>query len=194
VQDDNPGRSRGRNAAGAGESHDSGETATHDEPLALTDERPGRQMGQGVKKAGQALSAGFDAISDDAGGIATAVAVGVGAALLEAELIPGILVGAGAVLLGKMFPQVRNAMRPMVKSAVGAGLALADKAREMMAEANEQMQDVVAEVRSERDQQRSARPGSTARSGGTDAAEHEPQAQHDEKSAHGSDAADAQVH
>ena len=72
--------------------------------------------------------------------------------MIEAELIPGIAVGAGAVLLGMMFPQVRRAMRPVLKTAVRAGMAVTDKAREMAAEAGEQVQDVIAEVQSEREQ------------------------------------------
>jgi len=93
-----------------------------------------------------------DTLADNVGSVATAAAVVVGAALIEAELIPGIAVGAGAVLLGMMFPQVRRAVRPVLKTAVRAGLAATDKAREMAAEAGEQVQDVMAEVRAEREQ------------------------------------------
>jgi hypothetical protein len=188
--DDSQGRSSHRGAAGAGSDESQLDEGSQGEPLALTDQRAGQALGQGVKQAGRALSAGIDAISDDAGGIATAVAIGVGAALLEAELIPGILIGAGAVLLGKMFPQVRSAVRPMVKGVVGAGLAMADKAREMVAEANEQVQDMVAEVRSERGEQRTA-TGSQRQTAAGQREPHEPQ----ERTAHGNDAADtAAVH
>ncbi|MCW7538728.1 DUF5132 domain-containing protein [Aquabacterium sp. A7-Y] len=91
-----------------------------------------------------------DDIAGNVGSVGTAVAVGVGAALIEAELIPGILIGAGAVLLGKMFPQVGQTLRPVVKTVMRAGLAVTDKAREMAAEAGEQVQDMVAEVQTER--------------------------------------------
>lgn len=93
-----------------------------------------------------------DTLTDNVGSVATAATVVVGAALLEAELIPGLVIGAGAVLLGMMFPQVRHAVRPVLKTAVRAGLTVVDKAREVAAEAGEQVQDVVAEVRSEREQ------------------------------------------
>ncbi len=83
--------------------------------------------------------------------IATVAAIGIGAALIEVELIPGILIGMGAVLAPKIFPRLGNALRPLVKSAVRAGYALADKTKELAAETSEQLQDIVAEVKSESD-------------------------------------------
>lgn len=105
-----------------------------------------------VHTASHLVTRGKDAISDDAGGIAAAVAVGLGAALMEAELLPGILLGAGAMLLGRVFPQLNEGIRPMLKSAIGASLSLTDKTRSLFAEATEQVHDVVAEVRAERQQ------------------------------------------
>jgi len=110
-----------------------------------------------------------DTLTDNVGSVATAAAVVVGAAVVEAELIPGIVVGAGAVLLGMMFPQVRRAVRPVLRTAVRAGMAVTDKARELAAEAGEQVQDVIAEVQSEREQRgmrsRRAPPRGTGRRG-----------------------------
>jgi hypothetical protein len=103
-----------------------------------------------IGSAAEAVKAVPDALAGDGAGLAAAVAVGVGAALIEIELLPGILIGAGAVLLARRFPQIGQALKPAVKSAIGAGLAMSDKARRVMAEASEQVQDVVAEVRSER--------------------------------------------
>jgi hypothetical protein len=80
----------------------------------------------------------------------TAVAVGGAAVALEAELLPGILIGAGAMLLGRMFPQIGGVVRPVLKTAVRAGYALTDTARGALSEANEQFRDVVAEVEGER--------------------------------------------
>ena len=99
-----------------------------------------------------------DGVFENVGSVSTAVAVGVGAALIEAELIPGILIGAGAVLLGRMFPQIAATLRPVVKTAIRTGLVMADKAREVAAEAGEQVQDMVAEVQAERAQAEEARP------------------------------------
>lgn len=95
--------------------------------------------------------------------IATVAAIGIGAALIEAELIPGILIGVGAMLAPKFFPRLGNAIRPLVKGAVRAGYALADKTRELAAETSEQFQDIVAEVKSEAEPGPSiAAPGSNS--------------------------------
>jgi len=84
--------------------------------------------------------------------IATVAAIGIGAALIEAELIPGILIGIGAMLAPKLVPKLGSALRPLVKSAVRAGYALVDKGRELAAETGEQLQDIVAEVKAEHEQ------------------------------------------
>jgi hypothetical protein len=76
---------------------------------------------------------------------ATVVVVGVGAALLSAELLPGMILGVAAMML----PGVGKHMRPMLKSTVKAGYSAMRKTREMMAEASEQVQDMLAEARSE---------------------------------------------
>lgn len=83
--------------------------------------------------------------------VATIAAIGIGAALIEVELIPGILIGIGAMLAPKFFPRLGTALRPIVKGAVRAGYALVDKGRELAAETSEQLQDIVAEVKSEQD-------------------------------------------
>lgn len=84
--------------------------------------------------------------------IATVAAIGIGAALIEAELIPGILIGIGAMLAPKLVPQLGSALRPLVKSVVKAGYSLAEKGREIAAETSEQIQDIVAEVKAEHEQ------------------------------------------
>ena len=91
--------------------------------------------------------------------IATVAAIGLGAALIEAELIPGILIGIGAMLAPKFFPRLGNAIRPLVKGAVKATYALADKTRELAAETSEQFQDIVAEVKSEAEPSAVVTPG-----------------------------------
>ena len=88
--------------------------------------------------------------SNDLGSrIATVAVVGLGAALIEAELIPGILIGAAAMLVPGLAPRLGKALRPLVKQTIRAGYAVAGRARESMAEMGEQMQDIVAEVKSE---------------------------------------------
>jgi Protein of unknown function (DUF5132) len=83
--------------------------------------------------------------SDAVGKIATIAVIGVGAALISAELIPGMLIGLAAAFVPGLGPK----LRPMIKSTIRAGYAAVHKTREMVAEASEQMQDVVAEARSE---------------------------------------------
>jgi Protein of unknown function (DUF5132) len=81
--------------------------------------------------------------------VATVALVGLGAALIEVELIPGILIGAAAMAMPNLLPKLGKALRPLVKETVRAGYSLADRARESVAEVGEQFQDMVAEVKSE---------------------------------------------
>jgi hypothetical protein len=114
-----------------------------------------------------------DRLVEDVSSVTAAAAVGVAAAVIEAELLPGILIGAGAMLLGKMFPRLTRGLRPVAKMIIRAGIAVTDKTREMVAEAGEQVQDMAAEVRAERAQTadqrartRAARRGTTAEAAG----------------------------
>ncbi len=81
--------------------------------------------------------------------LATAALVGAGLALLEPEFIPGMLIGAGALLAPKILPGLGGMLRPMVKGVVKAGYAATMTVREAVAEAGENMQDIVAEARAE---------------------------------------------
>lgn len=93
-----------------------------------------------------------DRLVEDVSAVTTAAIVGTAAAVIESELIPGILIGAAAMLVGKMFPRVTSGMRPVAKMIIRAGIAVSDRTREVVAETGEQLQDMVAEVRAERDQ------------------------------------------
>ena len=81
--------------------------------------------------------------------VATVALVGLGAALIEVELIPGILLGVAAMMAPDIMPKLGRILRPMVKGTVRAGYAFAERTREVVAEAGEHMDDIVAEVRSE---------------------------------------------
>jgi hypothetical protein len=89
--------------------------------------------------------------------IATVAAVGLGVALIEVELIPGMLIGVAAVLAPSLLPKIGNALRPVFKYAVRAGYAIAERTKQAVSEASEQVQDIVAEVQSE---QGTVSPGS----------------------------------
>jgi hypothetical protein len=93
-----------------------------------------------------------DAEDDDF--VASAVTVGVvfvGAALIEATLIPGMIVGAAAVLAPKYLPKIGAGLEPIVKCAVRGAYKFGQKAREVVAEAQEHMNDIVAEVNAEQE-------------------------------------------
>jgi hypothetical protein len=77
--------------------------------------------------------------------VATIAVVGVGAALISTELIPGMLIGVAAAFL----PGIGPKLRPLFKSTVKAGYSAVRKTRELMAEAQEQIQDVVAEAKAD---------------------------------------------
>lgn len=81
--------------------------------------------------------------------LATVAAVAVGVALIEVELIPGMLIGVAAMLAPKLLPGLGNSLRPLMKTAMRAGYATFEKTKEMIAEAGEQLQDVAAEARHE---------------------------------------------
>ena len=96
------------------------------------------------------------AVNTMASKVATVALVGLGAALIEVELIPGIMLGVAAMLMPDLLPKLGRLVRPMVKGTVRAGYAFADRAREVVAEAGEHMDDIVAEVRSETDHRTTA--------------------------------------
>jgi hypothetical protein len=82
-------------------------------------------------------------------GLATAALVGVGLAIVEPELIPGMLIGVGVTLAPKLVPALGGVLRPMVKGIVKAGYGAAVTVREAVAEAGENIEDIVAEARAE---------------------------------------------
>ena len=82
---------------------------------------------------------------------ATVGVVAVGAALFEIALLPGIALGVAAMLAPKYVPKVGAAVTPMFRSTVRGAYKFSQKTREMMAEAKEQMSDIVAEVQAEAD-------------------------------------------
>jgi hypothetical protein len=81
--------------------------------------------------------------------LTTGALIGV-AALIEPELLVGMAVGAGIALASNWLPDLAGGtVRPLVKTAIKAGYAAATMAREMVSEASESVQDMVAEARAE---------------------------------------------
>lgn len=94
----------------------------------------------------QLVARGKDLVSGDNTSVVAAAAIVVGAALIEVELIPGLIIGAGAIVLGKLFPELGDYVRPAIKGALRAGFVLTQKVQEVVAETSEQVHDLVAEV------------------------------------------------
>jgi hypothetical protein len=93
-----------------------------------------------------------EAAHEDSDFIATAATVGVvavGAAIFEAALLPGLILGVAAMLAPKCLPRLGTALNPLFKSTVRGAYKLGEKTREMVAEMQEQVHDIVAEVDSE---------------------------------------------
>jgi hypothetical protein len=78
--------------------------------------------------------------------------VGAAVALIEPELLVGMGIGMGTMLLPKLVPELGNVFRPLFKSVVKAGYLAAGKMREIAAEAGEEVQDAIAEAQYEREQ------------------------------------------
>ncbi len=86
---------------------------------------------------------------DQAGTLLTSAAlIGVGV-LLEPELLGGMLLGAGAVYAARTLPIVGGILRPMMRSAIKYSYAAVSKMNEVVSEATEDVQDMVAEARSD---------------------------------------------
>ena len=83
--------------------------------------------------------------------VATVAVVGIGAAVFEAALLPGLVLGVAAMCVPRYFPQIGSALQPLFKSTVRGASQIGQKTREVIAEVHEQVQDIVAEVDAERD-------------------------------------------
>jgi hypothetical protein len=74
---------------------------------------------------------------------------GAAVAFIKPDLLPGMAVGVAAALGPKLLPAVGSLLRPVVKTAVRAGYATAIATRGVVAEAGEQVQDLIAEARAD---------------------------------------------
>jgi Protein of unknown function (DUF5132) len=65
--------------------------------------------------------------------------------------LPGVLVGVGVALVAPvLLPAAATGVRPLAKTLIKGGLIVAETVREVVAEAGEQLSDLVAEVQDER--------------------------------------------
>src|SRR5262249_54078901 len=77
---------------------------------------------------------------------ATVGIVGLGVIAFEAALLPGLVLGVAAMLVPKCLPTVGAALNPLFRTTVRGAYVLGQKTREMVAEVQEQVHDIVAEV------------------------------------------------
>jgi Protein of unknown function (DUF5132) len=94
--------------------------------------------------------------------VATVAVLGIGAAAFEAALLPGIVLGVAAMWIPQHFPKIGEAFNPLFRSTVRGAYKFGRKTKEMMAEAHEQVNDIVAEVHAEADQDRTSSKGAAA--------------------------------
>jgi len=94
---------------------------------------------------------------------ATVAVVGAGVIIFEAALLPGLVLGIATMLAPKYLPKLGGAVSPLLNSPVSGAYRLGQKTREVVAEAQEQVNDIVAEADAKGDK-KVATPKSPARS------------------------------
>lgn len=92
-------------------------------------------------------------------GTTLGIAIGVGATVVAASVIPKL-------------PAIARAARPVVRKAVKSGLLFAEKGREVAAEVKEELEDIFAEVTAElKEKTGEAQPESPAQAQGSNSDE-----------------------
>lgn len=86
---------------------------------------------------------------DLAAKVVTIGVVAVGVAVVEASLLPGVVLGAAAVLAPKYFPKLGRRLQPLFNSTVRGAYKLGRKARFAVGEIQERVSDIAAEVKAE---------------------------------------------
>jgi hypothetical protein len=112
----------------------------------------GEAPAHAAEESDEATDQARDNHSEAVATVATVAVVGIGAAAFEAALLPGIVLGVAAMWLPQYFPKIGEALNPLFRSTVRGVYKVGQKTREMMAEAQEQVNDIVAEVHAESDQ------------------------------------------
>jgi hypothetical protein len=83
--------------------------------------------------------------------------------------VPSVLVGVGVALVAPVVvPALAAGMRPLAKAVIKGGIMAYDKGAEALAEAGEQLSDLMAEVRSELDGTATATASAAANSNSMD--------------------------
>ena len=90
-----------------------------------------------------------DGIEEEGGSLMTALLTGAAVAVIKPELLPGMAIGVAAAMGPKLLPTVGGLLRPFITTAVRAGYSTAIATRGVVAEAGEQVQDMLAEARAD---------------------------------------------
>lgn len=98
-----------------------------------------------------------DGIEEEGGSLITTLLTGAAIAVIKPELLPGMAIGVAAAMGPKLLPTVGGVLRPFVRTAVRAGYSTAVATRGVVAEAGEQVQDMLAEARAEANGKKPAR-------------------------------------
>jgi hypothetical protein len=110
---------------------------------------PEQQNGQASHETSDARNGAPDGANEAVTVAATVGVVALGAALFEVALLPGIALGVAAMLAPRYVPRMGAALTPMFRSSVRGVYKFGQKTREVVAEAKEQVNDIVAEVHAE---------------------------------------------
>lgn len=84
--------------------------------------------------------------------VTTATTIGVvavAAAIIDVALIPGLVIGVAAAFAPKFVPKLGERLEPLFNSTVRGAYKMTRKARSAVAEAQERMNDIAAEVDAE---------------------------------------------
>lgn len=85
--------------------------------------------------------------------------------IIKSDISKGAAIGVGAALVAvAALPAIMRAGRPLARAALKSGILLLEKGREVIAEAGETLEDLVAEVRAELAQESEERAAAHAAS------------------------------
>jgi hypothetical protein len=117
--------------------------------MANSDKNSGSGAAAGRAPPHEAEAAEEACGSDIATTAAVVGVVAVGAAIFEAALIPGMVLGVAAMLAPKVLPRLGEGLQPVFRATVRGAYKAGKKARHAFAEAQEQVNDIVAETKAE---------------------------------------------
>jgi Protein of unknown function (DUF5132) len=111
------------------------------------DVAPGNSQAEHASSPGsEETEKNYDEIATE---VATIGVVAVAAAILSAELIPGMVLGVAAALAPRFLPKMGSGLQPLFNSTVRGAYKLGRKARSAFGEIQERVNDITAEVKAE---------------------------------------------